>query len=103
MTNNEQLLALMKDYNLGRRDVARLVDKAIAHNGQCYSVNNWLSAFGSTTFRRMPTTALSLLTLRLQLATPEQRASFEGPLDKAAVLAENRKKRKCFQNVAMSA
>ena len=66
-------------------------------------MNNWMSARGSTTYRRMPSMALSLLRLRLQLANPEQLASFEGPLDKVAVLAVNRKKRKCFQKLAMSA
>lgn len=98
MSNNEELHVLMKKHKLGRRDVARLVGYPIAKNGQAYTVNNWLSEMSASGYRNMPDSALMLLKLRLANLTEKQKAAFEGPLDKAAVLAKNRLLRKCFQN-----
>lgn len=97
-TNNEELHMLMSEHRLGRRDVARLAEYPIARNGQASAVNNWLaSSIMASNYRAMPDSALALIKLRLSLLTDEERAALEGPLDKVAIIAANRLKRKCHQ------
>jgi hypothetical protein len=92
--NNRELQRLMVDHGLGRRDVGRLTGYSIHANGQCYAVNNWLQRADTTAYRPMPDRALALLRLRLSLLTDAERAQLEGPLDKVAVMARNRLKRR---------
>jgi hypothetical protein len=94
ISNNQKLKKLMRHHRLGRRDVARLLGYRINSNGQAYTVVSWLQEPGSSAFRPMNDRAMENLMFRLSKLTNADRQKFEGPTDKVAVIAENRKKRK---------
>ena len=97
-TRNEELHEIMRVNKIGRRDVAGLIGAPISPTtGQCYTLANWLSAPTSGEYRQIPVATLMLLKPQGAQLTDAQRATFEGPLDRRAIIAENRKKRACEQ------
>lgn len=98
MSRNNELHKIMEENKMGRRDVARLIGLKInKETGQAYTLANWLTPDTSTAHRQIPVASLMLLKLRLEHITDSERAKWEGPLDKAAIIAKNRKKRQCEQ------
>ena len=92
--NNITLRNIMSEYNLGRRDVGRLLHKIITVDGICSAVDKWLKKTSLTNYRKMRDADIRLLTLELQLIDeghPLARdIQFEGPPDFHAITANAR-------------
>ena len=97
-TNNERLVDLIDDWGLHRRDVGRLLYKAILESGVCPAVDKWLKQPDRDNFRHMGAADLRLLELELALMEEGHSQSrdieFEYAPDRKVILEKARAARK---------
>jgi len=94
-TNNERLAEILKEWDLHRRDIGRLLHKKILTSGVCPAVDKWLKDPKQDNFRPMSDADFRLLTLELELmstGSPLARndLEIEGTPDRFAILEKAR-------------